>query len=82
MTPADRLPVEPGDRVLGCMRGAGRKGDGTGGKASGTGVLAANDLSSSRAKGLFKEPGTLRYRKCARAQRGTGENWCLTSGVF
>ena len=54
MTPADRLPVEPGDRVLDVCAAPGGKATELGAKLNGTGVLAANDLSSSRAKGLLK----------------------------
>ena len=55
MTPADRLPVEPGDRVLDVCAAPGGKATELGAKLGGTGVLAANDLSSSRAKGLLKK---------------------------
>lgn len=54
MTPADRLHVEPGDRVLDVCAAPGGKATELGAKLCGTGVLAANDLSSSRAKGLLK----------------------------
>ena len=54
MTPADRLPVEPGDRVLDVCAAPGGKATELGAKLAGTGVLAANDLSNSRAKGLLK----------------------------
>ena len=54
MTPADRLPVEPGDRVLDVCAAPGGKATELGARLLGEGVLAANDLSSSRAKGLLK----------------------------
>lgn len=54
MTPADRLPVEAGDRVLDVCAAPGGKATELGAKLAGTGVLAANDLSNSRAKGLLK----------------------------
>lgn len=54
MTPADRLPVSPGDRVLDVCAAPGGKATELGAKLKGTGLLAANDLSSSRAKGLLK----------------------------
>ena len=54
MTPADRLPVEPGDRVLDVCAAPGGKATELGARLNGTGVLSANDLSSSRAKGLLK----------------------------
>ncbi len=54
MTPASRLPVEPGDRVLDVCAAPGGKATELGAKLGGRGLLAANDLSSSRAKGLLK----------------------------
>ena len=54
MTPADRLRVEPGDRVLDVCAAPGGKATELGARLAGTGLLAANDLSNSRAKGLLK----------------------------
>lgn len=54
MTPANRLPVEPGDRVLDVCAAPGGKATELGAKLQGEGLLAANDISSSRAKGLLK----------------------------
>lgn len=54
MTPADRLPVDPGDRVLDVCAAPGGKATELGARLNGTGILAANDLSNSRAKGLLK----------------------------
>ena len=54
MTPADRLPVEPGDKVLDLCAAPGGKATELGAKLGGSGVLAANDISNSRAKGLLK----------------------------
>lgn len=54
MTPADRLPIEPGDKVLDVCAAPGGKATELGARLNGTGVLAANDLSNSRAKGLLK----------------------------
>ncbi len=54
MTPANRLPVEPGDRVLDVCAAPGGKATELGAKLQGEGVLVANDLSNSRAKGLLK----------------------------
>ncbi len=50
MTPASRLPIEPGDRVL----APGGKATELGARLQGIGVLIANDISNSRAKGLLK----------------------------
>jgi len=54
MTPANRLPVEPGDRVLDVCAAPGGKATELGAKLDGTGVLVCNDISNSRAKGLLK----------------------------
>ena len=54
MTPANRLPVAPGDKVLDVCAAPGGKATELGAKLGGRGVLAANDISSSRAKGLLK----------------------------
>ena len=52
MTPANRLPVEPGDRVLDVCAAPGGKATELGAKLGREGILVANDISSSRAKGL------------------------------
>lgn len=54
MTPANRLPVEPGERVLDVCAAPGGKATELGARLQGEGVLVANDISSSRAKGLLK----------------------------
>ena len=54
MTPADRLPAEPGERVLDICAAPGGKATELGAKLKGEGVLIANDISNSRAKGLLK----------------------------
>lgn len=54
MTPANRLPIEPGDRVLDLCAAPGGKATELGAKLEGEGVLVANDISNSRAKGLLK----------------------------
>ena len=54
MTPASRLPVEPGDRVLDVSAAPGGKATELGAKLGNTGMLVANDISNSRAKGLLK----------------------------
>ncbi len=54
MTPANRLPIEPGDRVLDLCAAPGGKATELGARLGGRGLLAANDISSSRAKGLLK----------------------------
>lgn len=54
MTPASRLPIEPGDRVLDLCAAPGGKATELGARLGGEGLLVANDISSSRAKGLLK----------------------------
>lgn len=54
MTPANRLPIEPGDKVLDVCAAPGGKATELGAKLQGKGVLMANDISNSRAKGLLK----------------------------
>jgi len=54
MTPANRLPIEPGDKVLDVCAAPGGKATELGAKLKGEGVLIANDISNSRAKGLLK----------------------------
>lgn len=54
MTPANRLPIDPGDRVLDVCAAPGGKATELGARLLGKGLLVANDISSSRAKGLLK----------------------------
>lgn len=54
MTPANRIPIEPGDKVLDVCAAPGGKATELGAKLRGKGVLIANDISNSRAKGLLK----------------------------
>ena len=54
MTPANRLPIEPGDRVLDVCAAPGGKATELGARLRGEGLLIANDISSSRANGLLK----------------------------
>ncbi|MDD2980486.1 MAG: RsmF rRNA methyltransferase first C-terminal domain-containing protein [Hespellia sp.] len=54
MTPANRLPVSPGEKVLDVCAAPGGKATELGAKLCREGVLVSNDISSSRAKGLLK----------------------------
>ena len=54
MTPASRLPVEPGDRVLDLCAAPGGKATELAARLRGTGILVANDASNSRAKALLR----------------------------
>lgn len=53
MTPAARLPVCPGDRVLDFCAAPGGKATELAARLQGEGVLVANDISNSRAKALL-----------------------------
>lgn len=54
MTPASRLPVTPGDRVLDLCAAPGGKATELGVRLAGEGLLVANDISAPRMKGLLK----------------------------
>ena len=54
MTPANRIPITPGERVLDVCAAPGGKATELGAKLQGEGVLIANDISNSRARGLLK----------------------------
>lgn len=54
MVPASRLPVKPGDRVLDLCAAPGGKATELGARLEGRGLLVANDVSVSRARGLLK----------------------------
>ena len=54
MLPANRLPIEEGDRVLDLCAAPGGKATELAGKLNGTGILYANDISASRAMALLK----------------------------
>lgn len=54
MTPANRLPVQEGDRVLDLCAAPGGKATELGARLGRNGLLVANDISNSRARGLLK----------------------------
>lgn len=54
MTPASRLDVSPGDRVLDLCAAPGGKATELGAKLAGRGVLYANDISRTRCRALLK----------------------------
>lgn len=54
MLPASRLPISEGDSVLDLCAAPGGKATELGSRLKGTGVLVANDISTSRARGLLK----------------------------
>jgi NOL1/NOP2/sun family putative RNA methylase len=54
MTPANLLPISPGDRVLDLCAAPGGKSTELAAKLKGEGILVANDISNSRAKALLK----------------------------
>lgn len=54
MTPAQLLPVSPGERVLDLCAAPGGKATALAAKLQGQGLLVANDISAARAKALLK----------------------------
>ena len=54
MTPANRLPIDPGDRVLDLCAAPGGKSTELGAKLAHKGLLVTNDISNSRAQALLK----------------------------
>ncbi len=54
MTPANRLKIAPGDKVLDLCAAPGGKSTELGAKLAGRGVLFSNDISNSRAQALLK----------------------------
>lgn len=54
MTPASRLTVTPGEKVLDLCAAPGGKATELGAKLNGEGLLVANDISASRARALLK----------------------------
>lgn len=54
MTPASRLEVKPGERVLDLCAAPGGKATALGAALKGQGVLVANDISNARAKALLR----------------------------
>lgn len=59
MTPADRLPIDPGDKVLDLCAAPGGKAYALAGKLRGSGVLVANEVNSARARALLCNLETL-----------------------
>lgn len=62
MTPAQLLPVEPGDRVLDLCAAPGGKSTELAAKLAGKGLLVSNDISNTRAKALLKNLGVFGVR--------------------
>ena len=54
MTPASRIPIEPGDYVLDLCAAPGGKATAAGAALMGEGLLVANDISTSRARALLR----------------------------
>lgn len=54
MTPASRLSVMPGERVLDLCAAPGGKATALGAKLQGEGLLVANDINNARAKALLR----------------------------
>ena len=54
MTPASRIPVEPGEYVLDMCAAPGGKATAVGSALKGAGLLVANDISTTRARALLR----------------------------
>ncbi|MCI6858412.1 MAG: RsmB/NOP family class I SAM-dependent RNA methyltransferase [Eubacterium sp.] len=54
MTPASRLPVKPGERVLDLCAAPGGKATQLGSALKGEGLLVANDINTARARALLR----------------------------
>lgn len=54
MTPASRIPVQPGEYVLDLCAAPGGKATALGAALEGQGLLVANDISTSRARALLR----------------------------
>lgn len=54
MTPASRLPVEPGEKVLDLCAAPGGKATALGAALRGEGLLVVNDINNARAKALLR----------------------------
>lgn len=54
MTPASRLPVQPGEKVLDLCAAPGGKATALGAKLRGEGLLVANDINTARTKALLR----------------------------
>lgn len=54
MTPASRLPVTPGENILDLCAAPGGKATALGAMLNGSGLLVANDISSSRTRALLR----------------------------
>ena len=54
MTPASRLPVRPGERVLDLCAAPGGKATALGARLRGEGLLVANDINTARARALLR----------------------------
>lgn len=54
MSPASRLPINPGDRVLDLCAAPGGKATALGANLHGEGLLVANDINQARAKALLR----------------------------
>lgn len=64
MTPASRLPVEPGEKVLDLCAAPGGKATELAARLRGRGILVANDISNSRARALLRNLELMGAENC------------------
>ena len=69
MTPASRLPIEPGERVLDLCAAPGGKATELNARLKGTGLLVANDISNARAKALLRNLSCSEAKTCLSPMR-------------
>ena len=72
MTPASRLPVSPGQRVLDLCAAPGGKATELAARLRGQGLLVANDISTSRARALLRNLEMMGAANCFVANETPG----------
>lgn len=82
MTPASRIPIEPGDKVLDLCAAPGGKATAAGAALKGEGLLVANDISILPRQSPPAQPGTIRHPKHLRNQRNTRQTHQSIPGIL
>ena len=82
MTPASRLPVEPGDRVLDLCAAPGGKATELGAKLQGKGPSGGQRYQQLQSPGASEKPGAGRPPQHLCDQRGSGKTGQKDAGIF
>ena len=82
MTPANRLPIYPGDKVLDICAAPGGKATELGAKLNGKGILYANDISVTRAKALLKNLELFGIKNAMVLSENPEKLECMFQGYF